>query len=136
MEQLQQIITTCAEATQAKGFDLTQHATTIGLIATEVTEAIRCLNIPVDSAAVPLHTYLMRLQGATGYMESYRKVAADHFDNTTIADQEHLLEELADICIRVFSYVGGNHMTAQFIAALLDKVQVGTTRPPLHGKYL
>jgi NTP pyrophosphatase (non-canonical NTP hydrolase) len=135
MTDIRNLIQTCANTTKRKGFDTSQHATQIALIATEVGEALECVSFPVNQAT---EDFCRNIIDQSAYFESYRKAirrdAAPYTDNSTIFDQNHLNEELADIVIRVFSYVGGNDQTGPFVQALVDKIETNKGRPELHGK--
>lgn len=131
------IIQTCADITRNKGFDVTQHATQIALIATEVVEALECLRVPTEEKTrgeMMVERTVKGLSATCHAFEVYRKNAPIHCDTSTIGDQHELLEELADICIRVFSYVGGNGWKDEFTQALTDKIQKNAGRPHKHGK--
>lgn len=129
------LIQTCADITKAKGFDTTQHATQIALIATEVAEALECVSLPIDQAA---EAFCRKIINESSYFECYRKAvrkeACPYTDDSTVKEPEHLNEELADIVIRVFSYVGGNGQKEGFVQALVAKIEKNKERPMLHGK--
>ena len=131
MPKLKDLITTCAETTRSKGFRTDQHATQITLIATEVAEALECVTETGNQHADKTGRLLMTI---CDDFEEYRKRAKDYSDNSAVSNQEHLMEELADICIRVFSYVGGNGMTEEFIGEILAKMEKNRHRPHLHAK--
>lgn len=131
MHDLSQIIDTCAETTRSKGFKVDQHATQITLVATEVAEALECVSESGDR-----HTdrVIRTLKTICDDFEAYRKNAKDYKDNSRILDEDHLLEELSDKCIRVFSYVGGNDLKDRFLVKLTEKMRRNQSRPHLHGK--
>lgn len=131
------IIEECAATTKSKGFSTDQHATQIVLIATEVAEALECIELeqfPTSTAEAATNIFVRSLIWESSRYESIRKATLSHNDPSIVADQKHLNEELADICIRVFSYVGGNGQTKQFIDALIAKMEKNRNRPHKHGK--
>lgn len=129
--QLEKIIQSCAEITQSKGFDISQHATQIALIATEVAEAMEHLTCSDQDEINNFYEDFLRL---CEELEAYRKNATAHHDNSEVFNQQALNEELADVCIRVFSYIGGNGQCTQFLQTLTDKIEKNAKRPILHGK--
>lgn len=125
------IIKECADITKSKGFDTSQYATQIALIATEVAEALEC----VSNTGDPTTDYAIRnIEGVCEFFEDYRKRAKGYTDNSKIIDLHHMLEELADIVIRVSSFVGGNGWEEDFNTIMRDKMEKNRNRPPLHGK--
>ncbi|KAA0888723.1 hypothetical protein [Oryzomonas rubra] len=134
---LRDTITECAEITKAHGFATDQHATQLALIVTEVAEAMECVNLlnPADSISESVMLDFCNGILAKSYgFEAFRKSAKHHEDNSIVVDQDHLNEELADIVIRVCSYVGGNGQTDAFLQALAAKIEKNRNRPYLHGK--
>lgn len=131
MPSMTDLITTCADITRSKGFDVTQHATQIALMATEVAEALECVS---ETGNRHTDRTIRMLRTVCDDFEAYRKRAKDYTDKSQILDQQHLLEELTDKCIRIFSYVGGNGMTEQFVGTMQAKIEKNRTRPHKHGK--
>ena len=119
----------CAEITRSKGFDVTQHATHIMLIATECAEALECVDGTCSS-----NSFRAELLEWARLLEHYRKITPYYTDASVVGGKMHLLEELADVQIRLASYVGGNGWTAEFLAALSAKVEKNRHRPHKHGK--
>lgn len=128
---INRLINRCAEITLSKGFDVSQHNTQIVLIGTEVSEALECLN-PSTNPATRLAT--RRLLKAAQDYELYRKLSSGHQDTSTIRNMDGLLEEMADILIRVFSWIGGNSLIDRFIPILVAKIEKNAERPYLHSK--
>lgn len=135
MHDLKQIIEACAETTRDKGFDTTQHATQIVLIATEVVEALECVTPSLDDVT---DSFIYQISKFTEdfkcYQKAIRKPDRPYQDASKVLDPEHLYEELSDVVIRVFSYAGGNGRADQLIAALLVKIEKNRHRPEKHGK--
>lgn len=130
---LQQIITECAAITKSKGFDVSQHATQTALIATEVAEALESIALSGHDSP-ELEEYVASLKYTSEVFEQYRKSGAYHADLSEIIDPENHTEELADICIRVFSYIGGNDQTEKFLQVMQQKIEKNRNRPVRHGK--
>jgi len=129
---LRTIIEQCAETTKAKGFDLTQHGTQLALMVTEIGEAAECVSNTGDAETDHL---LWEIGGACDDYEFYRQCkTVPHADISKITDYAAFLEELADIQIRLCSYVGGNGFTEQFLEALRAKMEKNRLRPMKHGK--
>ena len=129
---LADLIDACAETTRAKGFATHQHATQVVMIATEVAEALERITAPSDYETRFFVATL--LQAATRFEQYRRTTNRRHRDSTVVKDHPALLEELADVCIRVFSYVGANGWRDEFIAALHAKMIKNASRPARHGK--
>lgn len=129
------LIQACADITEAKGFDTTQHATQIALIATEVAESLECVTTTNDSRTRDFISNLIVLcENYETYRKAIRKPEHPYCDTSQILDQKHLNEELADIVIRVFSYAGGNGQKEGFVQTLVAKIEKNKERPMLHGK--
>jgi NTP pyrophosphatase (non-canonical NTP hydrolase) len=134
--EIKDLINQCAEITQSKGFNVKQHDTQLLLIASEVAEAMECTR----QAIAPFDEDLMfqaikaRFTEIMVSLETYRQKADNHVDNSFVRHYPDLLEELADILIRVFSYVGANNFTNDFLQALEAKIKKNGTRPYLHNK--
>jgi len=133
--QLQDIITRCADITASKGFDVSQHGTQVALMVTEAAEALEHITPAGDMVT---DWYIRQITLTSTAFERYRKETkdrqCDYQDVSAVVNEEGLLEELADIMIRVCSYVGGNGQTKQFVAALLAKIEKNAGRPQRHGK--
>ncbi len=126
----------CGEITKEHGFDVTQHTTQLLLIASECAEAIECTmqanNFQKESDTFKCirNIFLTPMN----WLQDYRGTSENHIDNSYVVDYESFLEELADIQIRIASFVGGNDFTDDFIKALEAKMEKNKTRPMLHGK--
>ena len=135
MTDINQLIQTCAEITKSKGFDTTQHATQVALIATEVVEALECVTTTNDAGTRDFISSLIEICGNyETYRKAIRKPEHPYCDVSRILDQKHLDEELADIIIRVFSYAGGNGRGEQLVHALITKIETNRQRAHRHGK--
>ena len=132
MTELRDLIDQCAETTKAKGFDVTQHGTQLALMATEIGEALEVLT---DTGDATTDYFLHKVIDYSRVFEQYRKKKTKlHIDNSAIIDPGAFLEELADIQIRLCSYIGGNGLTDQFMEELQEKIEKNKNRPMKHGK--
>jgi NTP pyrophosphatase (non-canonical NTP hydrolase) len=125
------IIQTCAETTKAKGFDMSQHATLISMIGTELAEALEHVTPPGNYEVAK---YMVAIRTASQQLQAYRMLANEHEDTSTVTDANRLDEELADIVLRIFSYEGANDRQACFVRALLAKAETNKERPHKHGR--
>lgn len=126
--------------TDSKGFfeSPSGYATQTLLIATEIFEALKELNIRVDRELRPIMVEFFTSMQA---LEIIRKENARlEDDNSDIKEgrKENLLEELADIVIRVFSLAGylqdAEPVSKTFSDILLEKMEVNLNREYKHGK--
>lgn len=125
------LIKACAETTKNKGFDVTQVGTQVALFTTEIGEALELVTPTGDQVT---DAFIASIREASENYEAYRKHAKEHQDHSEIIDVYPFLEELADIAIRIFSFVGGNGYDDTFIYALVEKMAYNATRPEKHGK--
>ena len=142
------LIDSCASITRRKGFKTQEHATQILLMASECAEAIQAIeyvnNVESDSELAAARAKLDLVDTETlfaigrllklGNTLEENRTLKGHWDDSKIKDFPNLMEELADQCIRVFSYVGGNGWKDQFVQALMAKIDKNTARPYKHGK--
>ncbi len=128
---LQEILEGCAQTTRAKGFRTDQHATQVALIATEVAEALEHVLTPM-----PYETrlFVASLAHCCARFELFRKQARGYSDFSVPRNAEALLGELADIQIRLASYLGGNGWGERFEQILAAKMVENAERPHKHGK--
>lgn len=137
---LRDLIEQCAETTKAKGFDVSQHGTQLVLMATEIGEALELLHTPYSTIVThdpETDKFIRQFESMCIDYERYRaKKTSPHEDHSwvDIEDEHPFWEELADIQIRLCSYVGGNGWTDEFLEALQAKMQKNKTRPQKHGK--
>jgi len=115
----------------AKEFDQSMHRTQIVLMATEIVEALEHV-----SASKSYHVDLatVRLAQDIDLLRQYQRSVEEHHDQSRVGSRAKLLEELADVVLRVLTYVGGNGWSQEFAAALLDKNDANRHRPIRHGK--
>lgn len=129
---LNDLIVEVGETTKSKGFNTANWPAQLLLMVTEVGEALENV-VPDDPELSKYRTQLLAL---CSDIELSRKL--NSWDGTFYvignADRGSLLEELADICIRIFSFVYGNRLTPQFLAALREKADFNKQREYLHGK--
>lgn len=126
------LIEQCAETTKAKGFDVTQHGTQLALIATEIGEALENVT-PTHNVTTDL--FIDDIKYLSSDYEGYRSMSVEqHNDASFIMNDTGFMEELADIQIRLCSYIGGNGWAEEFLAALQAKMEKNLQRPMKHGK--
>lgn len=129
--QLCDVISDCAETTKSKGFDVTQHQTQLLLIASEVAEGLSY----VTYSGHEMLDYICRnISFACREIERMRTTEEALTDMSIVMDHAALMEELADVVIRVFSYAGGNGWSVDFEKALEAKIEKNKLRPHKHGK--
>lgn len=128
------LIEICSETAKEKGFDVTQHQTQLTLIASEVAEAL--MEIHLDPSNGITYLTAKNIMYNCNELERFRKMNTPekHEDNSYVVNTENYYEELADIVIRVFSYVGGNGGKELFIEKLIGKIGKNKDRPHKHGK--
>jgi NTP pyrophosphatase (non-canonical NTP hydrolase) len=131
---MKDIISECANITKSKGFRTDQHLKQILLIGTEVAEALEHLIITNEKETEDEEYYLGLLKFKFEKMMNVfneKRKEIDFVDNSEILNKEKLSEELADICIRVFSYCGSNDIDLE--EQILKKMEINRKRPILHG---
>lgn len=128
---LHYLIQTCAEITGKKGFNVGLHRSQLALMITELAEADENLSLSFNPE---LDRFMSTIQSLCTQFETYRCNTPAHEDTSQIIHTQLLLEELSDVCIRIFSYVGGNNLTDSFIKYLVEKIKKNAEREILHGK--
>ena len=94
----------CGDITTSKGFNTSQHATQICLIATEIAEALE--HVSTASCGYETKMFIETLRTISDVYEKYRKdETISHEDNSNLENLNDFLEEIADIQIRIASYV-------------------------------
>lgn len=130
---IENIISECAETTVSKGFDTKNYPAQVLLVITEVTEALENL--------WPFDRHLHHL--VDGAINLGKHIERERIDKRWSADwgwklgegtMENLLEELSDVCIRIFSLIGANGHTEAFVGSMRSKMNKNKLRPHMHGK--
>jgi hypothetical protein len=128
---LEGIAQDAARIGSAKGFDQSMHRTQITLVATEIVEALEHVSASksygVDLASVKLVQCMEELR-------QYQRDVTDHSDQSRIGNRAKMLEELADVVVRVVTEGGGSSWSHEVAAALMDKNDANRDRPIRHGK--
>lgn len=130
---IRDVINECSETTKSKGFDVSQVATQVCLIASEVAEALELITESENAMTDSVTVQLVQLMAE---YEAYRKRANGYLDTSRIMEvnQEAFIEEMADIQIRLASFIGGNDLTEEFLNVLRKKMDKNKARPHRHGK--
>ena len=128
---LSELIEICGKITVEKGFDTSGHIKQLLLVASEVSEAMENVihGYGIDKRLLNFKQSFMKLMRD---FEEERKNNELFEESYIIAHNNNLSEELADACIRIFSYAYGNKINLE--KAILDKIEVNKKRPMLHGK--
>lgn len=66
------------------------------------------------------------------YLALIHSEVSEALEADRIGDYENFQEELADICIRVFSFAGANNIDLE--KRILEKMESNELRPYMHGK--
>lgn len=128
--EIQELFKTCSEITKSKGFDVSRHCSQLLLMASEIAEALE----EVSPAMGKVEKFKRGFSFLMNDFENFRQNSKDAIDHSDICNPEHYLEEIADLQIRIASYIGGLNLTDDFIDALTKKIEVNRNRPMLHGK--
>ena len=129
--QIEELIEQCGKITAEKGFDVTQIRTQIALFATEIAELLEHVS---SSHNIKTDVFTFDLVAASMKYECYRGEANAYEDKSFIINETAFLEELADLQIRMASFIHGNGLTDDFSQALKAKIEKNKTRPMKHGK--
>lgn len=121
----------CGEITKQKQFPVKNIGQQVALMVTELGEAIEHLE-PSRSHPVIIEV-LKAIETLSANFETERCTQVLE-DNTTITDKEGFVEELADVVIRIFSFIHGNNLKAEFEGSFFWKINYNHTRPIKHGK--
>lgn len=135
--ELEKLFADCAATTKSKGFNVENYVAQLLLMGTEISEALENL-IPKDSE---LYHYQHQFQALMDAVENSRRNHAWNSDwewsshlGSPDRNFDNFLEELADLQIRLGSFVDGNGLTDGFKKALESKGQKNKERAFLHGK--
>lgn len=120
----------CAETTLSKGFNVKNGPAQVLLLAEEVGEALENFEEIEDPALKGLVDLVVQLGRAISTARAERTWA----DGFKLRPGHNLFEELADVEIRLRSFVGGNGLVAHYREALWAKMDRNKARPHLHGK--
>lgn len=139
---MERLFDECADITKSKGFVVENYPAQVLLMATEVAEALAVV-CPEDEQLASLRGMFVSMMNM---VEFFRKNHA--WDKGWVWDssaamnggksfptlKENFLEELADLQIRLASFVAGNGLMEEFMAALTKKMGINQGRPYMHGK--
>lgn len=129
--ELEKIIYECGKITKSKGFDPKKTILKqLLLISTEVAEAIEQIQF-TDHTDPWLKIFAEEFLENMKEFEETRK-SLDLFEESWIVNKEEFLEELADICIRVFSFCSILELSLE--KSILEKMEKNKKRSYKHGK--
>lgn len=120
-----------ALTTRAKGFDLSAHATLVAMIAVEAAEALEHVTSPADQV---MARFIRRLRMEADVLQGYRWLIRDYRDGSRVAGEEDLLGELADVVLRVATYVGAHGLEERFWQMVVAKAEYNRGRPWRHDR--
>ena len=128
---LQKYIKDNAEITKSKGFDISQYTLQLLLIIDEVMEAMEELD-GIGDIAPEINMIYLSIKETMNYFRHIRKTKLVH-DKSTIKNTDHFIEELADIFIRLMSFVE-QFDSMKFEEWIIKKMEMNKNRPIRHGK--
>jgi hypothetical protein len=126
----EELTATCAEITRSKGFNTSNYPAQLLLMVTELGEALENF-WTIDDPTLQHLVAVVTQVSATIEAERHQRCWAAGY---TLKTDHNLLEELADLEIRLRSFIGANGLTDAYQAALERKIETNRARPHLHGK--
>lgn len=128
---IQDIISSCSESSRKKGFNSSIHMTQVCHIVTGMSEAMEYLTPSGNKETERLKQIL--IDECKRY-EFYRRKAENHSDRSEVCFQDLYLDQLAEVVIKISSYVGGNDWGDEFCEILKAKMNKNTGRSKPSGK--
>ena len=135
LEKLEDFVEVCGKITEEKGFDVSKTPEQTLLMVTELGEALEDIDLAENYGEdeVKMEKMLESVIAISNEIERIRSNTETDLD-FEIEDLDHYIEELADVVIRIFSYVYGNDLNKLFIKILKEKIKTNADRDYLHGK--
>jgi hypothetical protein len=124
-----QLLAQCAKTTLEHGFDTSNIPAQLLLIVTEIGEALENV-VPRNRT---LNEFCREVIDVSNDIEHVRKEEGFSLD-FSLAKNNNLIEELCDVQIRLFSFIGGNGYEEEFKKMLKFKMEYNEKRPHMHGK--
>lgn len=134
---LQDLIEECAVVLKEKGFDASNIPAQLLLIATEAGEAlenVKSLDPALETRCTSMRTICTLVERERESAEWGAEFEWFGGELRALHGKNGVMEELADILIRVISMVGANNWTDDFLKALRSKIDYNKLRPYKHGK--
>lgn len=128
---IQDIILSCSESSRKKGFNSSIHMTQVCHIVTGMSEAMEYLTPSGNKETERLKQILIDECKRYAF---YQRKAENHSDISTVCFQDLFLEELAEVVIKISSYVGGNDWSDEFCDILKAKMDKTNGRVKLSKK--
>lgn len=125
-----------AKITKSKGFDTSSWVAQILLMATELGEALECL----ESWDAELENFRQMFVSLCWMVENARNQRQwnpqwELRDGYTVDKKHGVREELHDCMIRIFSFIGSEFSNIdECVEELRAKMEYNAKRPQLHGK--